>query len=307
MPVDPCFAALLADPRNEIRPPPEHVPFEKVRRAANGAMAAASGPPVYAVEALVAANGGRELALRLYRPSAAGRLPAIVFLHGGGWVFGDLDTHDAPCRALARESGCAVIAVAYRLAPETRFPGAAEDALAALRRIAAAAGALGLDGGRLPLCGDSAGGNLAIAAALMARRRGTALRGLGLLYPAIDPACASASQEAFARGHMLTQEGMRWLWRAYLGPGTRFDDPLAAPLNAELGGLPPTTVATAECDILRDEGEAFAGRLAAAGVAVRKRRYDGLIHGFVLFPDLAPAASRALAALGADLRAALCS
>ena len=305
MPVDPSFAALLADPRNEVRPPPEHVPLEKVRRAANALMLAAPRPKVHAVEAFDAGSVARELRLRLYRPSAEANLPAILFFHGGGWVWGDLDTHDALCRGLALRSGCAVIAVDYRLAPETPFPGPLDDGLAALRWVAQNVATLGLDGDRLALCGDSAGGNLAIGTALAARRDGPALRYLALLYPAIEPACDSASQNAFARGYMLTQEAMRWLWAAYVSDAAHIEDPLFAPLNADLGGLPATTVSTAEFDILRDEGEAFADQLAAAGVSVRKRRYTGMIHGFASLPHLTPIASVAIADIGADLRAAL--
>jgi acetyl esterase len=305
MPVDPCFAAWLADPRNEVRPPPAHVPMEKVRRAANAVLNAVPRLDIHAVAALSANNEGRAIPLRLYRPSGASSLPAIVFCHGGGWVWGDLETHDALCRELALRSGCAIVAVDYRLAPETPFPGPVEDGLAALRWTRRNAVALGLDGDRLALCGDSAGANLAIAIASKARADGPMLRYLALMYPAIDPGCSSASQEAFSRGYMLTQQAMRWMWRCYLGETVVRDNPLVAPLNADLTGLPPTSVATAECDILRDEGEAFAARLEQAGVGVRKRRYAGMIHGFASLPHMTPAASKAIADIAGDLRAAL--
>ncbi len=305
MPVDPCFAALLAEPRNEARIPPPHVPMEKVRRAANAAVLGAVARPLHAVADLAIPVGDRFLSVRLYRPSAQENLPVLVFLHGGGWVWGSLDTHDTMCRELALQAGCAVLSVDYRLAPETPFPGSTDDAFAALRWIFEAAPALGLDATRLAIGGDSAGGNIAIAAALRARDAGLSLRYLALIYPALDPACDSASQREFATGHILTQDVMRWFWRCYLGSDDRTVDPLFAPLAADLKLLPPTTVVTAECDILRDEGAGFANRLMADGVATRQRRYAGMIHGFVLFPQITPVATACLADLGGDLRAAL--
>jgi acetyl esterase len=305
MPIDPCFAALLADPRNEARPPPPHVPIEKARRAANAAMLGAPAPRLHAVADFAIPCEDRSLPVRLYRPSAQADLPLLMFLHGGGWVWGSLDTHDVMCRELALRAGCAVFSVDYRLAPETPFPGPADDALAALRWIFEAAPALGLDATRAALGGDSAGGNLAVAAALRAPGAGLVLRHLALIYPALDPACDSASQREFATGHILTQEAMLWFWRCYLGSADRAPDPQFAPLGADLAALPPTTVVTAECDILRDEGEAFAERLAAAGVPAHGRRYAGMIHGFVLFPQITPVATACLADLAGDLRTAL--
>lgn len=304
MPVDPCFAAMLADPRNEARPPPPHVLMEKARKAANAAMIGEPGPKLYAVADFAIPVGGRPLSVRLYRPSAQSNLPILVFLHGGGWVWGGLDTHDAMCRELARHTECAVFSLDYRLAPETPFPGPAEDGFAALRWISEFAPALGLDASRIARGGDSAGANLAIAAALRARGAGPKLRYLALLYPALDPACDSPSQHEFAAGHILTRDMMRWFWGCYRGSGDPKRDPLFAPLGADLHGLPPTTIATAECDILRDEGEAFANLLAAAGVSTLKRRHAGMIHGFVLFPQIARAATTCLQHLADDLTSA---
>ncbi len=305
MPVDPCFAPLLADPRNEARPPPAHVSMEKARRAANAAMVGSPGPQLHAVAELAFLADGRWLPVRLYRPSAQADLPILLFLHGGGWVWGSLDTHDALCRELAQRSGCAVVSLEYRLAPETRFPGPADDAFAALRWIWRQAPALGLDPTRLAVGGDSAGGCLAVATALRAREAGIELRHMALIYPALDPACDSPSQREFATGHILTRDAMRWFWRSYLGSDDPTPDPLFAPLGADLGGLPPTSVATAECDILRDEGEALVDRLAAAGVPARRRRYAGMIHGFVLFPQITGTATACLEDLAGDLAAAL--
>ena len=305
MPVDPCFAAMLADPRNEARPPPPHVPMEKARKAANAAMVGEPGRKLHAVADFTLPVDGRFIPVRLYRPSAQADLPILVFLHGGGWVWGSLETHDAMCRELAWRSGGAVLALDYRLAPETNFPGPVDDGFAALRWIFNHAPALGLDPTRLAVGGDSAGANLAVATALRARDAGPGLRYMVLVYPALDPACDSASQREFGAGHILTRDMMRWCWRCYLGSDNPTPDPLFAPLGADLRGLPPTTVVTAECDILRDEGEAFADRLTAAGVPTRRRRYASMIHGFVLFPQIAPAATTCLADLADDLAAAL--
>jgi acetyl esterase len=304
MPVDPCFAAMLADPRNEARPPPPHVPIEKARRAANAALLGPVGPPLHGVTDFVIPAVGRVIPARLYRPSALANLPVLIFLHGGGWVWGSLDTHDPMCRELARRAGCAVISIEYRLAPETPFPGPADDAYEALKWIAHSAPAVGLDGTRLAIGGDSAGANLAVSAALRARENGPSVRHLGLVYPPLDPACDSPSQREFAIGHILTREVMRWFWRCYLGSDNSGRDPRFAPLSADLSGLPPTTVATAECDILRDEGEAFADRLDAARVPARRRRYAGMIHGFVSFPQITPKATVCLADIADDLRLA---
>lgn len=304
MPVDHCFADFLGDPRNEVRPPPEGIAIAKVRRAANAFMLLAPRPAIHSVDALTAEGPGGPVSLRLYRPDASGGLPVIVFFHGGGFVWGDLDTHDGMCRSLAIGARAAVIAVDYRLAPETRFPGPLEDCHAALRWTAAEAGNLGLDPSRIAVCGDSAGGNLALAAALLARERGPALRHVALIYPTVDPRCASRSQAEFARGHMLTRDALRWFWNCYLGDEQDAPSPLAALLTADLRGLPPAFVATAEYDPLRDEGEALADRLEAAGSRVSRRRYAGMIHGFAGMPQFTPAAGQAVRDAAAAVQAA---
>ncbi len=306
MPVDSGFEALLADPRNHVRPPPAHIPIEKVRKAANAAMLGNRRTKIHATADFSLPAPGRFLRARLYRPSPAPGLPAALFCHGGGWIWGDLETHDAICRDIAVYSEAAVLSLEYRLAPETPYPGALEDVTAALNWLAASAPALGLDGGRLAICGDSAGGNLAFAAALLARDNANLPRinFVGLLYPVVDPGCDSGSQTEFSSDYLLTGEAMRYFWGQYLNGRSGAADPLFAPLNADLSGLPPTTIATAEFDILRDEGEQLADRLAAAGVPVQKRRYPGMIHGFASFPDLTPMASVCLAELSLDLRKA---
>jgi acetyl esterase len=305
MPVDPCFAVLLGNPRNATRPPPPGVPLEKVRRAANAFMLLAPRPEIHAVENMFADGPAGPLALRLYRPDAMNALPVILFIHGGGFVFGDLETHDGLCRTLAREAGAAVMAVNYRLAPETRFPGAVEDCFAALRFVAREGQRLGVDPARIAICGDSAGGALAAATALLAREHGPHLRCIALICPTVDPHCASPSQTEFANGHILTRDALRWFWASTLGDSASSQTAAAHLLTADLGGLPPTCLATAEFDPLRDEGEALADRLHAAGCAVTRRRYAGMIHGFVLMPQITPMAQKAICETGAAIHAAL--
>jgi acetyl esterase len=305
MPVDPAFAALLADKRSELRAPPAHVSAADMRAGNKAYLVTAPKTPIHAVEDRVLPGPAGPLLVRIYRPTSQPRLPVIVFCHGGGFVLGDLDTHDSICHRLARSSGCVVIAVDYRRAPETRFPGALDDCSAALRWIVADAASVDVDGERLALCGDSAGGNLAAATALRANRDGPTVRHLALLYPMVDPACETASMHAFARGHLLARDGVQWAWSQYLSEPADATNPLVALLRAEPAGFPPTSVVTAECDPLRDEGEAFAVRLQAAGVAVTTRRYAGMVHGFAALPQITPVASRAIDDIAGDIRHSL--
>jgi acetyl esterase len=306
VPVDPCFAPLLADPHNELRPIPAHIPLEDVRAGNKAFQTAAPTVALHAVDDLVIDGPAGTLALRVYRPEARANLPVCMFMHGGGFVLGDLDTHDSICSRIARGSGAVVVSVDYRLAPETRFPGAIDDCASALRWIATTGHrALGIDPARMALCGDSAGGHLAVVVALRSRDRGAALRHVGLLYPVIDPSCNSASMLEFARGYLLTRSGMRWLWDQYLTQPGDAQHVEVGLLRRDVSGLPPTTIITAEFDPLRDEGEAFAKHLAAAGVTVTLRRYAGMVHGFAGLPHVTPAADQALGELASELRAAL--
>lgn len=298
--VDPAFTALLADPRVALRRPPPGVPIAGLRTAANRFLARARGPDIDAAIDLDAEGPAGPIPVRLYRPFAEPVLPLILFIHGGGFLFGNLDTHDAMCRTLAVASGAAVAAVDYRLAPEARFPAPLDDCRAALDRLRRKAGPLGLDEARVAVAGDSAGGQLAVALALSSA---TPLRHLALLYPLLDPARGSASARAFAEGHMLTGSFLDWAWDAY-APEAR-DDPLFDLGLADLSGLPPTTVVTAEFDPLRDEGEAFARRLEDFGIDTVLQRYPGMIHGFAGLPHVTPVANDAIGFAAARLRAAL--
>jgi acetyl esterase len=249
---------------------------------------------------------GAPLRLRLYRgagTSSMARLPVLMFFHGGGWVVGDLETHDTMCRHIANAAGCAVVAVDYRLAPEHKFPAAVEDCLAATQWVAENAREIGVDPGRLAVGGDSAGGNLAAVVSLIARDRGTPkLRAQLLLYPVLDCGMKQSSHQRFAEGHLLTEATMRWFAEAYLrGPGD-IDDWRVSPLRApDLSGLPPTYVLTAGYDPLCDEGIAYARRLQDAGVAVEHRHVPDQIHGFLLMGKMVRAASPALDEIAAAL------
>jgi acetyl esterase len=281
MPVDPCFAALIADPRNTVRPPPSHVPLAKVRQAADRAMAQMAAPALAAVVNYNVSETDRDIPIRLYRPLAEGALPVILYCHGGGWVWGSLDTHDGLCRNLAARTGATVVSVGYRLSPETPFPGATEDVLAVLAHLRQQPATLQIDPDRIALCGDSAGGHILVTATLEAVRTGVPIRHLGLLYPALDPACDSDSFHEFAEGPVLTKDAMTWFWSCYLGAAGAVAPGFINPMQVDLSGFPATTIMAAECDVLRDEARAFAKRLTDVQPDVDLRTYPGMIHGFL--------------------------
>jgi acetyl esterase len=266
-----------------------------------------SPQPVGAVEDRTLPGPGGAVPVRVYRPEGAGPFPAIAYFHGGGFVIGSLDTHDGTCRALCNASGCMVVSVDYRLAPEHRFPAAPEDCYAALRFLGERGAEIGADPRRLAVAGDSAGGNLAAVTALLAReRRGPPLRFQLLVYPVADRRFDTPSYRDNGEGYFLTTQTMRWFWEQYLDSAAQGDDPLASPLRAkELAGLPQALVITAEFDPLRDEGEAYAARLREAGVLTELRRYDGQIHGFFSMFDVLEDGRAAVQHAGAVLRAAL--
>jgi acetyl esterase len=210
---------------------------------------------------------------------ADGPQPALVFFHGGGFVFGDLDTHDELCRMLCVHAGVTVVAIDYRLAPEAPFPAAVDDCLAAFAWVHANAASLGIDPARIAVGGDSAGGNLSAVVCQQTLAAGDAVPAFQLLiYPATDRERRTRSAELFSQGFFLIDEDMEWFLGAY---APALDDVRAAPLlSPDLTGLPPAYVTTAGFDPLRDEGEAYAARLAESGVPVALRRHDGLVHGF---------------------------
>ena len=228
--------------------------------------------------------------VRIYRPSGQTPLPVVVYLHGGGWVVGDLDTHDATTSALAARSGCVVVAVDYRLAPEFPFPAGLEDCYDALAFVATHSEELDVDSTRVAVAGDSAGGNLAAALCLLARDRGGPPIAFQLLvYPATDHFGDWPSYAEVGDGrHGLSLELMHWFSHHYLPDPAAAADWRASPIRAaDFAGLPPALVLTAEYDPLRDEGEAYAARLAAAGVVTAVHRYPAAVHGFFALGDTA--------------------
>ncbi|WP_306361235.1 alpha/beta hydrolase [Nocardia sp. CC227C] len=245
--------------------------------------------------------------IRLYRPPHAEPIPAVVaFYHGGGFVLCGLDSHDRFCRAMADAAGVIVVSVDYRRAPEARFPAAADDAYAALRWVAEHAESLGGDPARIAVAGDSAGGNLATVAALRARDTGGPdIAFQLLLYPMLDPACDSPSYTDNAEGYFTTATHLHWYWQQYLRTPADASHPYANPTRADLAGLPPAHIVTAEFDPLRDEGEAYGRRLREAGVAAEVERWDGTVHGFMSMAWHLPETERANATAFAALRTAL--
>jgi acetyl esterase len=252
---------------------------------------------------------GGPLPYRLYRPPqpAAQPLPALVFFHGGGCVFGDIDTHDGLCRMLCAESGCAVISVGYRQAPEHKFPAAVEDSYAATRWVVDHAVALGLDPHRIAVGGDSAGGGLAaVVCQTAAADRGPRLALQVLFCPVLDVRAETPSRRALAEGYFLSQATMDWMLRHYCPPGVDPHDPRLSPLRAsQFTDLPPAHIHTAEFDPLRDEGEAYAQRLKQAGVAARYTCHAGMIHHFYAMAGAIPPARVALKAAAVAMREAL--
>jgi acetyl esterase len=264
-------------------------------------------PPEVGSVGLRVANG--RVALREYRPSGMREdeaLPALVYLHGGGWTIGDLDTHDVLCRQFAQGAGCAVYSVEYRLAPEDPFPAAVEDAIAATRWIAAQAETLRIDPARIAVGGDSAGGNLATVVALDARDQGgPALCFQLLIYPATDQRCGFPSHARNGEGYLLTRKSIDYFRGHYLPRAQDWTDWRASPLLAKsLEALPPAFVLTAGFDPLLDEGRAYAARLAKENVQVAYREYSDMIHGFILFGGVVETANEAVAECCARLREA---
>ena len=292
--------------------PPYHQLTPKDARQMFRETRPASTPPAPQIGAVrdVLTEGAQAIPLRVYRPpgvSDSRRLPVLVYFHGGGWVIGDLETHDVLCRQLTAEAGVSVIAVDYRLAPEHKFPAAADDAWAATRWIAAHAAELGVDADRLAVGGDSAGGNLAAVVALLAREAGGPRIALQiLLYPVTDLVSESQSYADLADGYMLTRDSMRWFRAQYLARAQDAADWRVSPLRApSLVGLPPALVVTAGYDPLRDEGEAYARRLREAGVSVDAVSFGGMIHGFVPMGKLIDTGNRAVTLIAGSLRHAL--
>jgi acetyl esterase len=288
-PLDPVIAEII--PKLPLRDPETMTP--QSARDALRALAAARGaippPPVADVKDITVKGAAGPLAARVYR-NGQDKSPTVVFFHGGGWVAGDLETHDRQARLLVIETGAVVISVDYRRPPETRFPGAFEDAFASVRDVVKRIDQFGGDSKRVGLAGDSAGGNLAATVAIACRDEGIALAGQLLVYPVIDAAGNYADPKENARypsrsenaeGYFLSRAVMEWFAGHYLGDEKHGTDWRVSPLRARsLAGLAPAIVTTAWFDPLRDEGKAYADALKAAGVATRYYDGPGLIHGY---------------------------
>ncbi len=289
-------------------PPPDTLAVAEVRAVREGMMLRRPklDEPVARVEDRTIPAPGGEIRIRIYSPHGSGPQPVLAYFHGGGWVLGSLDTHDGVCRSLCRRAGCVVVSADYRRAPEHKFPAALEDCAAAVRWCAERAAEIGGDGARLAIAGDSAGGNLAAALALAYRDRGGPRLALQvLIYPVTNFELNTASYHEYASGYGLTRDSMWYFWRNYLSAPTDGASPYASPLLArDLEGLPPALILTAQYDVLRDEGEAYAVRLAQAGVPVRRTRYLELNHGFVQLAAVCEPASRGLQEIADTLRAA---
>lgn len=282
MPLDPQALAMLEADR-ALGLPPRHSLSAVEARTLPTARPPAPLEPVHAVEDLSVPGPAGNIPVRVYRPSAAGDLPVLVFFHGGGWVIGSIGQTDATCRTLANRAGCVVVSVDYRLAPEHRFPAAAEDSYAVTNWVARNAAEMKIDPARIAVGGFSAGGNLAAVVPLMAKDRGgppIAFQFLG--YPITDYDFETPSYLANADGFGLSRADMIWFWNLYLTAEADGVHPYVSPMRAEdLSGLPPALVITAEFDPLRDEAEAYAVRMRGAGVDVTCTRYDGMVHGFM--------------------------
>ncbi|MFS4092588.1 alpha/beta hydrolase fold domain-containing protein [Streptomyces sp. AF1A] len=311
--LDPLAERFLADLEARNAPPLESRTPQEARAddlagqlAADVAMA-----PVDTDERTLPVGPGGEVLVRIVRPrQSTGPLPAVMYFHGGGWVLGDRHTYDRATRDLAHASGAAVVFVEYTRSPEARYPVAVEQAYAATAWIGEHGAKAGLDGARLAVAGDSAGGNLAAVTALLAKRRGgPRLAHQVLLYPALDAGFDTPSYQEFAEGPFLTRSQMVWFWDHYAPDPAVRSEPTASPLRAtkdELAGLPPALVVTAEADVLRDEGEAYARLLLDAGVPVVAVRYLGAIHSFTAQNPLAagPVTRAAIDQVGRTLRQA---
>jgi acetyl esterase len=306
VPLDPEVATFLA--AGAGAPPVETVPITELR--ANVVRQSAARPkldePVAAIEDRAVPGPHGAIPIRLFTPPGTGPFPVLLYLHGGGWVMCSVETHTDLCRSLCGRSGAIVVSVDYRLAPEHKFPVALDECYAALDWIALSAADIGGDAARLAVGGDSAGGNLTAALALRVRdTSGPSLAMQVLLYPALDCAFDTASYHENAEGFGLNRSEMMFFWEQYLADPCDADNPWASPLRApDLRGLPPALIQTADYDPLRDEGEAYAARLARAGVPVQVTRYLGMNHGFTGRAGVITRGRDGLDEIAAALRAA---
>jgi acetyl esterase len=301
--LDPKLRAALdlQGPQPEFR----SQPLAEVR--ANFDKTAAALPKLNEKVAKIETRSLGAFKVRVYTPEGKGPWPALLYLHGGGWVLGDLESHDDVCRSLAHRTPCVVVSVDYRLSPEVKYPVPLDDCETALRWLADHSAELAVDPAKVAVGGDSAGGNLAAGLALRIRDKGGPRIAYQLLiYPATDRSVGRDSHREFATGFGLTRSNMQWFWDCYLTTTAERDNPEVSPLRAtSLKRLPPAFVLTAHSDVLRDEGEEFARQLHAAGVPVRCVRYRAMNHGFIRMGGVYPQADHALGDLAEALRTGL--
>ena|SRR5208282_4435503 len=307
MPLDPQADALIKQMAAAPGPALETLAPADARRVTASMFKTMAGAPedVAKVENRRIPGPAGEIPVRIYTPAGAGPFPILVFYHGGGWVIGDLDSHDSACRQLTNQARCVTVAVDYRLAPENKFPAAVNDCYAATVWAADHARELGADASRLAVGGDSAGGNLSAVVSILARDRGKpAIKLQLLIYPATHGALDTLSHKTFT-DYFLTDKSVRYFWDHYVRNEVDRKDPLASPALAKSHkGLPPALIITAEFDPLRDEGEAYGEKLRAAGVPVTVTRYDGMIHGFFTMTGVLDQGKKAVAEASAALRKA---
>jgi acetyl esterase len=308
MPLDHDAEILLQMIREANRPAFETVGADAARELfmAGRKVLAPDPMPVAETRDLEIPGPRGPIPARLYRSAKSGTLPVLVFFHGGGWVVGNIESHDGMCRHLANRTEGAVVSVDYRMGPEHRFPAAVDDCVAATAWTADNAAALGIDPARLAVGGDSAGGNLAAVVSLVVRDKGAPrIAYQVLIYPATDAAMRHESIARYAEGYVLTRATMRWFYEQYLASPEEAEDWRVSPLLApDLSRLPPAFVLTAGYDPLCDEGDAYVQRLAAAGVPVTHRRFPGQVHGFAMNGKVIRAAAPALDEIAAALKQA---
>nr|ACL67844.1 lipolytic enzyme [uncultured bacterium] len=308
MPVHPAAKALLDQVAAQESPSLSSQGVELVRQGYVAMRAFLSEKPAVAnVEDRAIPGPAGDIPVRIYTPVGhQDPYPVLVYCHGGGWVIGDLETHDGISRAFANAAGCIVVSVDYRLAPENKYPAAVDDAFAALNWVAEHAAEFDGDATRIAVGGESAGANLTAVIAQLAKDAGGPTLAYQILaYPVTNLAFDTESYRENSEGYFLTQESMRWFWGLYLNDDSEGADPRASPLLREdVSGLPPGIVVTPEYDPLRDEGEAYGMRLQEAGVDFEIWRAEGMIHDFLGMTNILPESKAAIATLGGKLQAA---
>jgi acetyl esterase len=306
MPLDAQTKALMDQLASAGLPLISSLPLEQARRVAFAAFPTDKLEHVACIEDRKIPGPAGSIMIRTYLPEGSGLFPALVYFHGGGFVLGDLESHDPLCRSLTNAARCATVAVEYRLAPENKFPAAPDDCYAATHWVSENGAEIGVDGSRLAVGGDSAGGNLAAAVALMARERKTPqLRLQLLMYPSLDATCSGDSYRRIENQFPPIQD-CKYFWSSYIRSEVDRKNPLVSPVFAsDLKGLPPALVITAEYDPLIDEGELYAEKLREAGNEVTQSRYSGTIHGFVSMAGVIDKGKAGIAEAAAALRRTL--